>query len=554
MLKTTIVTVLALCCTCSRASAPESTAPAVPLYDTLGSLQHTITTASPEAQRYFNQGLLLSYAFNHAEAVRSFKQATALDADCAMCYWGIAYALGPNINAPLSPEAAKEAFAAIEQARTRAGKATAKEQAYIAALARRYSSDPKAERAPLDAAYAAAMKDLVAKFPDDLDAATMYAQSLMDTAPWNYWNADGSPRAFTTDVLATLESVLQRKNDHIGAIHFYIHAVEASPNPGRAEQYADRLPALAPGAGHLVHMPAHIHLRTGRYNDASTANENAIKADAAYQAGNRASGNMMYDIGYVPHNPHFFVLSASLEGRSADALRAANDVRGKMHQEMLRDPAMGGMMQHMMLTPTFAKIRFAMWDDVLAEPLPPEDLPYMQAISRAARSIAYSATGRFADAERELAAVMAAKGDASLKPMYVSSVNVASAVADIAYEVAAGELRARQKRAGEAAKHFATAVGMEDKLTYMEPPDWPIPVRQLQGAALLSLGRAAEAESAFRGDLKKFPNNGWSLSGLRASRIAQGRERDGEVGALDMQLKQAWGRADVKLEAGRVVR
>jgi tetratricopeptide (TPR) repeat protein len=554
MLKTTVIAILALCCACSRASAPEPTAPEVPLYDNLGSLQHTITTASPDAQRYFNQGLALSYAFNHAEAIRSFRQAVALDADCAMCYWGVAYALGPNINAPLSPDAAKEAFAAIEQARTRAGKATAKEQAYIAALAKRYAPDPNAARAPLDAAYAAAMKDVVTKFPEDLDAVTIYAQSLMDTAPWNYWNPDGSPRPFTTDVLTALESVLQRKNDHIGAIHFYIHAVEASPNPGRAEQYADRLPALAPGAGHLVHMPAHIHLRTGRYHDASTANENAIKADAAYQAGNRASGNMMYDIGYVPHNPHFFVLSASLEGRSADALRAANDVRGKMHQEMLRDPSMGGMVQHMMLTPTFAKLRFAMWDDVLAEPLPAEDLPYMRAIAHAARAMAHSAAGRFADAERDLTVVMAAKGDASLKTMYVSSVNVASAVADIAYEVAAGDLRARQKRAGEAARHFATAVGMEDKLTYMEPPDWPIPVRQLQGAALLSLGRAAEAEAAFRGDLKKFPNNGWSLSGLRASRIAQGREGDGEVGALDMQFKQAWGRADVKLEAGRVVR
>jgi Flp pilus assembly protein TadD len=215
---------------------------------------------------------------------------------------------------------------------------------------------------------------------------------------------------------------------------------------------------------------------------------------------------------------------------------------------------MGGMVQHMMLTPLFTKLRFAMWDEVLAEPLPPQDLPYMQAISHAARSIAHSASGRVADAERELAAVMAAKADPSLKTMYVSSVNVASAVADIAYEVASGELRARQRRAGDAARHFAAAVGMEDKLTYMEPPDWPIPVRQLQGAALLSLGRASEAESAFRGDLKKFPNNGWSLSGLRASRIAQGRERDGEVAALDAQLTQAWGRADVKLDAGRVVR
>ncbi len=296
-------------------------------------------------------------------------------------------------------------------------------------------------------------------------------------------------------------------------------------------------------------MPGHIYLRTGRYNDASTANENAIKADAAYQAGNRASGNMMYDIGYVPHNPHFFVMSSSLEGRRADALRAADDVKGKMHADMLRDASMGGMVQHMTMTPLFAKLRFAMWDEILAEPAPPQDLPYMQAVSNAVKSIAYSATGRFAEAEKALAAVMAAKGDASLKGMYVSSVNVASAIADIAYDVAAGELRARQKRAGEAAKHFSAAVTKEDALTYMEPPDWPIPVRQLQGAALLALGRAAEAEAAFRGDLKKFPNNGWSLSGLRESRIRQGRGREGDIGALDIQLGQAWRKADVKLEA-----
>jgi tetratricopeptide (TPR) repeat protein len=538
---------------CSKPDAPESTAPKSPLYDNLGSYHHAITTSSAEAQKYFDQGLTLSYAFNHGEAVRSFRQAAALDPDCAMCYWGVAYALGPNINAPLTAEQAKEAYAAIEQARQRTSKASAKEQAYIAALARRYSSDPTAGRPPLDAAYSAAMKEVVAKFPDDLDAATIYAQSLMDTSPWNYWNADGSPRPFTTDVLTALESVLKRKNDHMGAIHFYIHAVEASPDPGRAEQYADRLAALAPGAGHIVHMPAHIYLRTGRYSDASTANENAIKADAAYQAGDRASGNMMYDIGYVPHNPHFFVVSASLEGRRADALRAAEEVKRTMHADMLRDPAMGGMVQHFTLTPLFTKLRFAMWDELLAEPAPPQDLAYMRAIWNAAQSIAYSATARFGEAEKSLAAAMAAKSDPALKTMYVSSVNVGSAVADIAYEVAAGELRARQKRAAEAGKHFATAVALEDALTYMEPPDWPIPVRQLQGAALLALGRAAEAEAAFQGDLKKFPKNGWSLSGLHASRVKQGRERDGATTALQMELQQAWRRADVKLDGGRVV-
>ncbi len=539
---------------CSKTSTPESNASKAPLYDNLGSLHHEITTAAPEAQRYFDQGLTLSYAFNHAEAIRSFKQALAIDPDCAMCYWGIAFALGPNINAPITPEAAKDAFDAIGQAKQRAARASAKEQAYIDALARRYVADPKTERPPLDAAYAAAMKDVAQRYPDDLDAMTLYAQSLMDTSPWNYWNADRSPRGFTPEVLSSLESVLKRKADHPGAIHLYIHAVEASPDPKRAEQYADRLPALVPGAGHLVHMPAHIYLRTGRFNDASTANENAIKADAAYKAGNAVGGNMTYDIGYIPHNPHFFVASASLEGRSADALRAANEVKDKMHADMLRDPAMGGMVQHFMLTPLYTKLRFAMWDDVLAEPDPPQDIPYMQAISHAAKAIASAATNRFDEAEKHLAMVATAKDDASLKSLYVSSVNVGSAVAAIAYDVAAGELRARQKRAGEAAKHFASAAAMEDTLTYMEPPDWPLPVRQLQGAALLSLGRAAEAEAAFRADLKRFPNNGWSLSGLRESRIRQGRERDGETIALRTQLAQAWRKADVKLEAGRVVR
>lgn len=536
---------------CSRQPETATATPKAPLYDNLGSLTHPITASSPEAQRYFDQGLRLSYAFNHAEAIRAFRQAAALDPDCAMCYWGVAYALGPNINAPISPEAATEAYAAIEQARARAAKASAKEQAFISALAKRYTADPAAERAPLDAAYADAMRALVKEFPDDLDAATLFAQSLMDTSPWNYWNQDGSPRPLTNEVVSTLESVLTRKADHPGAIHLYIHAVEASPDPERAEPYADRLAALVPGAGHLVHMPAHVYLRTGRYNDASVANQAAQAADAAYLAGDRAPGNMMYEVGYVTHNLHFFVTSAALEGRRADALRAAEELRSKLHADMARDPAMGGMIQHMQLTPLFAKVRFAMWDDVLAEPAPPEDLPYVRAIWHAARTMAQAARGRFEEAEKERAILATLKDDPSLKPMYVSSVNTASSVAAIAYEVASGELRAAQKRAGEAVKHFSAAVTMEDGLTYMEPPDWPIPVRQLQGAALLSMGRAAEAEAAFRGDLRKFPNNGWSLSGLRAGLERQGRSRAAEAAALDAQLKQAWQRADIQLQAAR---
>ena len=541
---------LALAAACSRGTERAADTPKAPLYDNLGSLHHTITTSSPEAQRYFDQGLTLSYAFNHAEAIRSFRQATAIDPACAMCYWGVAFALGPNINAPIGEDAAKEAFAAIAEARNRAAKASAKEQAYVAALAKRYAADPKAERAPLDAAYAVAMGELAKAYPDDLDAATLFAQSLMDTSPWNYWNADGSPRPLTNDVLAALESVLKRKNDHIGAIHLYIHAVEASPNPARAEQYADRLTPLAPGAGHLVHMPAHIYLRVGRFNDASIANQNALKADEAYFAGDRVAGNMMYEVGYYPHNTHFFVTTASMEGRRADALKAADEVRMKMHMDMLRDPAMGGMVQHMHLSPLFTKVRFAMWDEVLAEPLPATDLPYMRAVSHALRGLAFVARGRIEEAEQERLAVAALKDDASLKTLYVSSVNVGATVAAIAYEVLSGELRAKQRRTGDAVKHFASAVALEDSLIYMEPPDWPVPVRQLQGAALLVLGRAKDAETAFRGDLTKFPNNGWSLSGLHASLEQQGRKQD--AATVRAQLEQTWQRADVQLTAGRV--
>jgi tetratricopeptide (TPR) repeat protein len=339
-------------------------------------------------------------------------------------------------------------------------------------------------------------------------------------------------------VLAALESVLSRKPDHAGAIHFYIHAVEASPNPGRAEKYAEKLPALVPGAGHLVHMPAHIYLRVGRYNEASVANQNAIKADDAYFAGDAVAGNMTYQVGYYPHNIHFFVTSASMEGRRADALKAADDVRARMHSDMLRDPGMGGMVQHMQLTPLFTKVRFGLWSDVLAEPAPPDDLPYMVATWHAARGLANAAEGRLDEAEKDRAAVEALKDNAALKTLGVSSVNVAASLVAIAHELLAGELAAKRRRATEAARHFAAAVTLEDGMTYMEPPDWPIPVRQLQGAALLAIGRAKEAETAFRDDLKKFPRNGWSLSGLQASLQRQGRAN--EAAAVKAQLDPSW--------------
>lgn len=543
------ISAVAAAAACGGSQAPQATGPKAPLYDNLGNYHVAISTTSPEAQKYFDQGLTLSYAFNHAESIRAFRQAAALDPACAMCYWGVAFAYGPNINAPITEDAAKAAFQAIEQARTAGASAPERERAYIDALAKRYAADPKAERAPLDRAYADAMREVMKRFPDDLDAATLFAQSLMDTSPWNYWEKDGSPRQFTNEVIASLESVLTRKPDHVGAIHLYIHAVEASPNPGRASQYADKLGALVPGAGHLVHMPAHIYLRTGRYNDASVVNQQAVKADEAYFKGDAVPGNMTYQVGYYPHNIHFFVAAASMEGRQADALKAADEVRARMHGDMLRDPAMAGMVQHMNLTPLYTRMRFAMWDAVLAEPAPPSDLPFMTAMWHVARGLAHAGQGKLDEAETELAAVAKVKDDAALKTLGVSSVNFASSIVAIGHEVLAGDIETRRRRADQAIRHFAKAVEVEDSLTYMEPPDWPVPVRQLQGAALLELGRAKEAEIAFRDDMKKFPDNGWSLSGLQASLEKQGKTA--EAATVKARLDEQWKMSDTQVAAGR---
>jgi tetratricopeptide (TPR) repeat protein len=542
-----IAPVLLIAAACSSGPA-EPPAPTAPLYDNLGAHHHAITT-SPAAQRYFDQGLTLSYAFNHAEAIRAFRQASELDASCAMCYWGVAFALGPNINAPITEDAARDAWQAIERARELAGPVNEKERAYIDALGKRYTADPKAERAPLDLAYAGAMRDLSKRFPEDLDAATLFAQSLMDTSPWNYWEKDGSPRPLTGEVLSALESVLARKSDHIGAIHLYIHAVEASDNPGRAEKYADRLPALVPGAGHLVHMPSHVYLRVGRFADATASNEAAIKADDAYFAGDAVPGNMTYEMGYYPHNIHFIAASAAMEGRRARAMDAAEATRAKSHADMWRDPAMGGMMQHFALTPLYTMVRFGMWDEVLAEPAPADDLPFMRAIWHMARGIAHASGGRLPEAEKELAALAPLRSDPSLPNLWVSSANVASSVVGIAHEVLQGVVAAGRRRTEVAARHFAQAVALEDGLTYMEPPDWPLPARQLQGAAMLELGRAGEAEVAFRGDLQKFPDNGWSLSGLQASLERQGKRA--EAAEMKARLARAWAGADTTVVGAR---
>jgi tetratricopeptide (TPR) repeat protein len=522
-----------------RAVATAAGAARTPLFDGLGSLHHAVSTTSPLAQRYFDQGLRLTYAFNHAEAVTAFTEAARLDPTCAMCSWGIALALGPNINIPMDTAQERQAYAAVREAQARSAHATARERRYIAALAKRYSAVPGERRAALDSAYATAMRELARAYPDDVDAATLYAESMLDLRPWNQWARDGKPQPGTEEVVTTLERVIARDPNHPGACHYYIHTVEASPTPQRALPCAERLPRLMPGAGHLVHMPAHVYMRVGRYADAARANEHAAHADERYIEGPHTES--VYQVGYYPHNLHFLWAASMMEGRSAVAMQAARDVTKNMPPELLRQiPPF----EVIAPSPVYTMLRFRRWDEVLREPAPPADLRFSSGIWHYARGVALAATGRAADAERErdtLAAIAAAVPAAQI----LGTVNSAAAVLRLATHSLNGEIAAARGDTGLAIRELESAVEMEDGLAYDEPPDWYAPVRHRLGGLLLAAGRPADAERVYREDLRRNPENGWALHGLAASLRAQ---QKAEAAAVERRWRQAWARADVKIE------
>jgi tetratricopeptide (TPR) repeat protein len=529
------------------AAAPAATGgEGAPLFDNLGSHHRPISTQVPLAQRYFDQGLTLAYGFNHAEAARSFREAARLDPDCAICSWGLALVLGPNINAAMEAGAVPEAWQALAEARRRAPKASPIEQALIEALGRRYAPEPPADRSTLDAAYAAAMRELARRFPDDLDAATLFVEALMDTIPWNYWDREGRPYPATEEILATLESVVARDPDHPGALHYYIHAVEASPDPERGEAAADRLGGLVPGAGHLVHMPSHIYLRVGRYRDAAIANEKADAADDAYAAQCHAQG--IYPLVYHSHNVHFLWAALAMEGRGAEAIRAALRVRQKAPPGSLREAGMETL-QFYWATPLFAYVRFGKWDEILGQPKPEEDLKFPVGVWHYARAIALTRKGRLAEAAGEVAALSALAQHGDLAELKVWGFNSFQALLQIARDVAAAELAAARGDVDQAVSHLRWAVLAEDRLIYQEPPDWHQPVRQVLGAVLLAAGRAGEAEAVFREDLSRHPENGWSLFGLARSLEAQGKA---EAAAVRQRFETAWAGADVALSSSRL--
>ena len=522
-------------------------AAALPLFDTFGDLHRDIGTRVPAAQRYFDQGLRMAYGFNHEAAGRAFAEAARLDPRCAMCVWGQALVLGPNINLPMDPAQAKDASALAARAAGLAQSARPADRALIQALQARYADPAPEDRKPLDRAYADAMARVVEQFPDDDDAATLYAEALMDLSPWAYWNADGSPAEFTPRLVGELERVLARNPRHIGAMHYYIHAVEASPSPRRAERYADALAALAPGSGHLVHMPAHIYIRVGRYHDATLTNFAATTADKDFLAVCRGS-NGVYPLGYVPHNWHFATMTTGLTGSRTLALQAAAQTAQRADRASMGAPPME-FMQQFVVTPLLTQVRFGDWDAILSDPAPPAELPYPAAIRHFARGMAHLRKGAMDRAAREADALHAIAVDPAMTKVSFFDINHADGVLRIADALLRGELLRAQGKNADGIAALREAVAAEDALAYNEPADWPLPVRPYLGAALLDAGDAAGAAEAFNQDLKTYPENGWSLFGL-----AQAQQKLGQADATRETSRRqaaAWQWADAPLTAAR---
>jgi tetratricopeptide (TPR) repeat protein len=514
------------------------------LLDGLGDYSMPVTSDHPEVQRWFDQGLMLAYGFNHDAAERSFLKAAELDPECAMCWWGAALVLGPHVNSGMEPANNAKAWDRLQRAQKFGPEASERERAYVKALSARYAEKPAEDRRPLDEAYAAAMAELVQQYPDDLDAATLHVESLMNLQPWAYWDAEGRPTGNTAKIVSQLESVIERNADHAGALHLYVHAVEASNDPARGVAAADRLRELIPGSGHLVHMPAHIYARVGRYHDAVIANQKAIAADDNYLAMCRPRPGV-YPLGYVPHNHHFLWFAATMEGASTIALEAAKATGARTSDpQLMRTPGFEAM-QVFALTPLFAKVRFGRWEEVVGTPRPDADLPYMVAMWHYAQGIAAVRQKRLDEARGHHEALTAATRDPAIEKMKVWDRYSVIHGVRIGERLLTAELAREQKDYTTAVAALTEAVALESTIPYDEPPGWHAPVRQTLGAVLLQAGKPAEAQSVFLDELRRNPENGWSLYGLEQSLRAQGRKQ--EAKEVAERFEKAWANADVEL-------
>jgi len=520
--------------------APAPGAPLAPRLQNLGVHTFPVSTTVERAQLFMNQGLNLTYGFNHAEAGRAFAEAARLDPSLAIAYWGQALVLGPNINAPMAPEAEPKALELLGKAIALKPSASPRERAFIDALSARYTGKAD-DRAAADRAYADAMRRLADAYPDDLDARTLYAESLMDLRPWGYFTRDGQPHEETNRVRSALEYVLARHELHPGALHLWIHLWE-STDPKRAEDEADRLVPLMPGAGHMVHMPAHIYQRVGRHADVIRVNQLAAKADEDYIAQCRAQG--LYPLAYYPHNLHFIWMGASASGQKALAVESARKLAAAVPSAALTSAPI---LQGFLVVPYYAMVRFSDWDAILAEPAPSFDSAFTRSIWRYARALALVNRGRLDEAERELAEINRLAGDASLKGQTTFSSNTGVAIVQIAPEIVAGEIALKRGDVDRAIAQFDRAVRYEDALVYQEPPDWHVPSRQNLAAALLAADRAPEAETVLWEDLKRNPEHGWTLALLSKALKIQGKTEEAEQ--IDARFAKSWKGADATRSA-----
>ena len=521
-------------------ASPTRTKPAT-LMSGLGNLHHAVSTDNAQAQQFFDQGLRLIYAFNHDEAARAFQRAAELDPKLAMAHWGIAEAVGPNYNDPASEERFKQAHAAIQKAVDLSANASPSERDYIQAMAKRFPADPKADLRKAAEDYRDAMRELMKKYPDDLDAATLFAESAMNLHPWGLWHPDGTPEAGTEEIITTLESVIKRDPNHLGAVHYYIHSVEASPNPQRALAAANRLAALAPAAGHIVHMPAHIYVRTGDFDAAVKTNEAAAAADRAYIRSSGAQG--MYPAMYYSHNLHFIASAASMNGNYAKASKAAAMLAAHVSPYVKDIPDL----EAFMTVPMAVDVRFQKWNEILRMPQPAADRKITTNYWHFARGMALAGSGKLAEAAAEHTTLVAIRDATPPDAIFAMPFNnKAKDVLTIAVDVLGAKIAMGNKDTNGAVGLLRDAVALQDKLNYGEPPDWFSPVRESLGAALLMSGNATEAEKVFREDLERNPRNPRSLFGLHQALQAQGRAYDAQF--VEKEFRTSWKSADTKLK------
>jgi len=525
---------------------PKKPAPmSAPLLEGMGDHQLAITTDSELAQRFFNQGLTLAYGFNHREAARAFREAINQDPDCAMCHWGLALVQGPNINAPMDPTSLGEVFLATQKAQQLRGNASDWEQALIEALAHRYPDSTTVDRVPFDEDYAQAMESVYKTYPDHQEIATLYGESLMDLHPWDLYEHDGTPKEWTPQIVEVLENSLERWPQNPGTNHLYIHAVEASNSPERANVMAQRLEELVPASGHLVHMPSHIYIRTGQYHQGSVVNQLAMDADSIYIANCNAQG--MVPLIYYPHNIHFLAATAALEGRGDISINAAYQLASKVDKQLMKDPDWVPL-QHFFSIPYYILVKFGQWDRILEMPL--EDVPYPRAVLHYARGMAYANQGNLDQAVMELEDIRQIRADSTLNDLIIWDLNKITDLVDIATLVLTAEIDVKNGRIDQAINSLNAAIAIEDQLNYMEPPDWFFSVRHTLGTVLLRVERYQEAEKIYSEDLHRLPENGWALSGLYLSLINQNKNEEAE--AVKSRFEQAWQWANIDLDGSMV--